>query len=114
MAAVLAREQVQSERKRLYCRQVLTTRPVWRLGFSGNHGCRCSQPDAQRPVRISSRFFNLETDWIRRRVAMQWVQKYILEFGGDPTKVTLFGESAGSASIAIHIVLNDGKNDGLF
>lgn len=45
---------------------------------------------------------------------MQWVQKYILEFGGDPTKVTLFGESAGSASIAIHIVLNDGKNDGLF
>ncbi|WYZ41104.1 hypothetical protein EsH8_IV_001445 [Colletotrichum jinshuiense] len=45
---------------------------------------------------------------------MQWIQKYIRAFGGDPTKVTLFGESAGSASIAIHMILNDGNNDGLF
>ena len=47
-------------------------------------------------------------------VAMQWVQKYIRQFGGDPSRVTLFGESAGSLAIATHMVLNDGDTEGLF
>lgn len=45
---------------------------------------------------------------------MQWIQKYISQFGGDPSRVTLFGESAGSLSIATHLVLNDGDTEGLF
>lgn len=49
-----------------------------------------------------------------QRTAMRWIQKYISQFGGDPTKVTLFGESAGSMSIATHLVLNDGNPEGLF
>ena len=37
--------------------------------------------------------------------ALEWVQTHIHKFGGDPEKVTIFGESAGSASIG-HLVLS--------
>ncbi|KIJ09787.1 hypothetical protein PAXINDRAFT_102175 [Paxillus involutus ATCC 200175] len=49
-----------------------------------------------------------------QRLALYWVQKYINAFGGDPTKVTIWGESAGAISAALHMVTNDGNPDGLF
>ncbi|KAL7644946.1 UNVERIFIED_CONTAM: hypothetical protein RMT77_004763 [Armadillidium vulgare] len=40
--------------------------------------------------------------------ALTWVQNYISDFGGDPTKVTIFGESAGSVSVNYMMLLTGG------
>ncbi|KAK1752869.1 Alpha/Beta hydrolase protein [Echria macrotheca] len=45
------------------------------------------------------------------RFGLQWVQKYISRFGGDPDQVTISGESAGGGSVMLMAIANGG-NDG--
>lgn len=43
-------------------------------------------------------------------LALKWVQSHIKEFGGDPSKVTIFGESSGATSAGLHMISNYSRN----
>ncbi|XP_056630162.1 juvenile hormone esterase-like [Diorhabda sublineata] len=45
-------------------------------------------------------------------LALKWVQRNIRMFGGDPSKVIVFGQSAGAASVGLHILSK--QSAGLF
>lgn len=44
--------------------------------------------------------------------ALQWVQRNIQKFGGDPKQVTIYGESAGGGAVVYHLF--SPKSKGLF
>jgi para-nitrobenzyl esterase len=44
-----------------------------------------------------------------QQAALKWIQDNIDAFGGDPAKVTVFGESAGALSIICHLASPQGK-----
>ena len=46
-------------------------------------------------------------------LALKWVKDNISAFGGDPAKVTVYGESAGAMSIGLHLVSSP-ESEGLF
>ncbi|GAA5951236.1 hypothetical protein JCM3765_002419 [Sporobolomyces pararoseus] len=44
-----------------------------------------------------------------QRMGLEWVHKNIASFGGDPEKVTIFGESAGAISVAYQMLAYNGN-----
>lgn len=53
----------------------------------------------------------LNAGLLDQQFGLQWTQQHISKFGGDPTKVTIWGESAGAGSVLQHLVANGGQTD---
>jgi para-nitrobenzyl esterase len=63
---------------------------------------------AEDPTHPSSGMYGFED----QRAAIAWTKSNIAAFGGDPTNITIFGESAGGISVCTHLVSPPSK--GLF
>ncbi|KAJ5712451.1 carboxylesterase family protein [Penicillium malachiteum] len=49
-----------------------------------------------------------------QRLALQWVSENIKAFGGDPEKITIWGQEAGVYSVGLQLLACGGRDDGLF
>jgi para-nitrobenzyl esterase len=78
---------------------VTTNYRVGALGFLSH-----PELDRESPHNVSGNYGLLD-----QIAAMQWVQKNIDKFGGDPSRVTIFGQSAGGESILIHLASPQSK-----
>ncbi|MDR2653645.1 MAG: carboxylesterase family protein [Prevotellaceae bacterium] len=70
---------------------VTVTYRVGALGFLAH-----PELTAESPEKVSGNYGLLD-----QIAALKWVQKNIEAFGGDPAKVTIFGESAGAISVSM-------------
>ena len=78
---------------------VTTNYRLGALGFLAH-----PQLDNESPHNSSGNYGLLD-----QQAALQWVQRNIGAFGGDPSRVTIFGQSAGGESVLIHLVSPQSK-----
>jgi len=98
-----------TEGQHLAARGVVVVSFNYRSGLFGwlAHPALSEEARGLGGVRTSGNYGLLD-----QMAALRWVQRNIAAFGGDPARVTAFGVSAGSASIALLLTL--AQAEGLF
>ncbi|KAF8217765.1 Alpha/Beta hydrolase protein [Mycena galopus ATCC 62051] len=87
-------------------KSMLTQKPVivvtfnFRIGLFGFAASPLIQEDNKRANDLGVGNYGLHD----QRTAMEWVHRFIQEFGGDPGNVTIFGESSGASDILCHLL----------
>jgi para-nitrobenzyl esterase len=84
-------------------RSIVAVTVTFRLGVFGF----LAPPDL---TRESARHASGNYGLMDQSAALRWVQKNILPFGGDPRRVTISGESAGSFSVSAQMASPWSKN----
>jgi para-nitrobenzyl esterase len=75
---------------------VIVVTPNYRLGALGF--LAHPQLDNESPYNASGNYGIMD-----QQAALSWVQRNIDRFGGDPSRVTIFGQSAGAESVLVHV-----------
>lgn len=75
----------------------------YRVGFFGFSAFEKSNSDAVPNAGL-----------LDQRLGMEWVQKHIASFGGDPDNVTIFGESDGGTAVGLQITAFGGTKPAPF
>lgn len=52
---------------------------------------------------------DLNCGLLDQHAALQWTNNYISKFGGDPQRVTIWGQSAGAGSVVAQVIAQDGQ-----
>ncbi|MEL7708974.1 carboxylesterase family protein [Citromicrobium bathyomarinum] len=86
---------------------VVVVAPNYRLGPMGWFSHSALRDGAERPEDRSANFGLLDLI-----AALRWTKDNIAEFGGDPSRVTIFGESAGAFNVGA--LLASPLSEGLF
>ena len=81
----------------------------WRVNAFGFLGLKVLAAEEEKLSGQATTGFYGQQD---QRAAMEWAQINIEKFGGNPQKVTLWGQSAGASSVCYHLLLP--RSRGLF
>ena len=89
-------------------------KPLWQGEFLVNQSVERGKPVIMVSVdyRLGALGFLASREWnvsgnfgiMDQQLALHWVQQHIADFGGDPSRVTVHGQSAGAMSAYIHLV----------